>query len=219
MDSKLFYHKLDFDLSDTAKKWVIDRYAEKFKTYFYHDADITQVFDEIAQREWVEGPVGQEVLAFLATYGCDSSYQGITTFISNTEDFYPGNPHVDLKIDKDTFNETIIKSRINIMVLGNPEDEMVWWNWLEFGDPRLAVTEYTSINGIKFTCRNVPGDTKPERLEFVGEPTHRARNLLTPSAFVRTDCAHTANISPGPRLLVTVSLDKTIEEILSFNKV
>jgi hypothetical protein len=215
----IFYHKLDFDLSPVAKQWVVDRYAERFKENFWHDADMTQVFSEDAQREWIEGPVGQEVIPFLATYGCDISHQGITAFISNTQESYPGNPHLDIKVDQD-LRQDIIKSRINIMILGDPNDEMVWWDWLSYGDERLQETEYTTYvfdQERKFKCVNVPGDTKPERLEFLGEPTHKASNLLTPSAFVRTDCAHTANLSPGPRLIVTVSFNKTIDEILSFN--
>jgi hypothetical protein len=215
----IFYHKLDFDLSPVAKQWVVDRYAERFKENFWHDADMTQVFSGDAQQEWIEGPVGQELIPFLATYGCDASHQGITAFISNTQESYPGNPHLDIKVDQD-LRQDIIKSRINIMILGNPNDEMVWWDWLSYGDERLQETEYTTYvfnQERKFKCVNVPGDTKPERLAFLGEPTHRASSLLTPSAFVRTDCAHTANLSPGPRLIVTVSFNKTIDEILSFN--
>jgi len=211
-----FYHKLDFDLSPVARQWVIDRYASRFKEYFWHDADMTQVFDKIAQAEWITGPVGQELIPFLATYGCDTGFQGISAFISNTQEDYPGNPHLDIKVGED-LSQDIIKSRINIMILGDPNDEMVWWDWLSYGDTRLREAEYTTFlfdQERKFKCVNVPGDTKLERLEFLGEPTHRERNLLTPSAFVRTDCAHTANVSAGPRLIVTVPLDKTIEELL-----
>jgi hypothetical protein len=216
----IFYHKLDFDLSSTAKQWVIDRYAERFKEHFWHDADMTQVFDDQAQQEWITGPVGKEIIPFLESYGCDVGFQGITAFISNTEDYYPGNPHVDIKVDKD-LQQDIIKSRMNIMILGNPQDEMVWWDWLSYGDERLQEAEYTTYvfdQAQSFKCVNVPGDTKSKRLAYLGEPTHRERNLLTPSAFVRTDCAHTANLSPGPRLLVTVSFNKTLDEILLFNR-
>jgi hypothetical protein len=215
-----FYHKLDFDLSPTAKQWVIDRYAERFKEHFWHDADMTQVFDDQAQQEWIAGPVGKELIPFLESYGCDVGFQGITAFISNTEEYFPGNPHLDIKVNKD-LTQDIIKSRINIMILGNPEDEMVWWDWLAYGDPRLKEEEYTTYvfeQERKFKCVNVPGADKPERLKFLGNPTHREINLLTPSAFVRTDCAHTANISAGPRLLVTVCFNKTIEEILSYRQ-
>jgi hypothetical protein len=216
-----FYHKLDFDLSPSAKQWVIDRYADKFTEYFWHDADMTQVFSHDAQAEWINGPVGQELLPFLETYGCDASYQGITAFVSNTQDSYPGNPHLDIKVDRN-LEQDIIKSRINIMIQGNPNDEMVWWDWLSYGDDRLQEAEYTTFmfeQEQTFKCLNVPGDTKSERLAFLGAPTHCERNLLTPSAFVRTDCAHTANLSPGPRLIVTVSFNKTIDEILSFNNI
>jgi hypothetical protein len=215
----IFYHKLDFDLSQEAKQWVIDLYREKFKTTFYHDCDTSQIADEVLQQQWQQGPVGRELLPFLATYGLDASYYGITTFISNTAEPYPGNPHIDFKFNREMV-QSPIKSRINIMILGNPDDEMVWWDWLGCDDTRLSEAEYTSdITGQTFTCRNVPGDSKPERLKYVGEPTHRAGRLLSPSAFIKTDCAHTANLSTGPRLLVTVAFGKTIEEILSLNNI
>ena len=51
------------------------------------------------------------------------------------------------------------------------------------------------------------------RWKWLGEPTHCEDRLLAPSAFVRTNCPHTVSVSPGPRIIVTVAFDKTIEEI------
>jgi len=207
----VFYHKLDFDLSPTAKQWVLDRYKDRFNEAFYHDLDVSQLVSAENRQAWDQSPAGAEIKEFLSQFGCDTKFYSIVPFISNTKEFYVGNPHIDLRYDN-----TSIKSRLNIMVLGNPEDEMVWWDWLCYGDERLVEEEYENITGETRTWKNVPGNTKDDRLAFLGEPTVRVKNVLTPSAFVKTNCAHTVNISPVPRLIVSVALSKSIEEVLDY---
>jgi hypothetical protein len=214
-----FYHPLDFALSDIAKKWVIDRYADKFKTEFYHDADVTQVFSEQAQQEWRSSPLGLEVQEFLDQYGLDTRFFGITAFVHNNSEPYPGNPHVDSVVDQD-MNFTRLKTRLNIMVLGNPEDPMEWWDWMDFDDDRYVSADYTTIDAIPFTYpKSIPGATKQDKFKFLGAPTLSVKNALAPSSFVKTDCVHNVSLSPGPRLIVTVCFDKTIDEILSLHTV
>jgi hypothetical protein len=225
MDTTKYYHKLDFDLSPEAKQWVIDRYESKFKNKFYHHDDTAEVFSPQFQDEWHASPVGIEVLNFLKMYGCDTSLMGITTFICNRDEYYPGNPHMDI-LCKDLINkatgalrreEKVIKTRLNIMVLGNPQDEMWWWRDLHYGNPLLADVDYLDLStNLPFTCRNIPGKTKEDRLKLAGTPSCIAGNILTPSAFVKTDCVHTVNCSPTPRVIVTIPLDKSIDELLSF---
>lgn len=215
----LFYHKLDFGLSQQAKDWVLDRYSPHLHKQTYHDADITQVISKEYQQQWHEGPVGKEVLEFLKQYNLDTSFFGITAFIHNVNEPYLGNPHVDSVFDKN-LNFTRMKTRLNIMVLGNPEDKMEWWDWMDFDDDRYVSADYTTINGIPFTYpKSIPGATKEEKFKFLGEPTLAVGNVLTPSAFVKADCVHNVSLSPGPRLIVTVSFDKTIEEILSLHNI
>ena len=223
-----YYHKLDFDLSPEAKQWVIDRYKDKFKEQFYHHDDTSEFFSTQAQEEWHSSLVGIEINDFLKNYGCDTSMAGITTFICNREEYYPGNPHMDI-LCKSLINkvlgtsykyEKVIKTRLNIMVQGNPEDEMWWWGDFGPDNPALADVEYLDLStNLPFTCRNIPGETKEDRLKLAGTPTCIAGNILTPSAFVKTDCVHTVNCSPVPRIIVTVPVDKSIEEILSFANV
>jgi hypothetical protein len=214
-----FYHPVDFDLSAEAKQWVINRYAEKFKEPFYHDADVAQIFSEEFQKEWRASPLGQEIQVFLDQYGLDTSFFGITAFVHNQNEFYLGNPHVDSVVDKD-LNFKRLKTRLNIMVLGNPEDPMEWWDWLDFDDDRYVSADYRTIDGMPFTYpKSIPGDTKEDKFKFLGKPTLSVKNALAPSAFVKTDCVHNVSLSPGPRIIVTVCFDKTIEEILSLNPI
>jgi hypothetical protein len=164
-----------------------------------------------SQSEWQSSVAYYELSKFLQLYDCDTSYYGINVFISNTEDLVKGNPHIDAKFKQG--NTYKIKSRFNVMVLGNASDPMVWWDTVRWGDERLTDHPFTSITGQRYVSKGIPGNTPDERWEFLGKPSEEVTDLLTPSAFVRTDCAHTVYTSGQPRLIVTVALDKTLEEI------
>jgi hypothetical protein len=205
-----FYHKTDFKFSRSATSWILNRYQQRFDKHFFHDLDITQV-DSQSQTEWQSSTAGLELKQFLNQYNCNTDYYGINVFISNTQDLVKGNPHIDAKFKQG--NAYKIQSRFNVMVLGNPSDPMVWWDSMRWGDERLTDYPFVSITGQQYISKGIPGNTPDERWQFLGEPDARVTNLLTPSAFVKTECAHTIYTSPGPRLIVTVALDKTLEEI------
>ena len=214
-----FYHKLDFNVSEDARKWIIQRYEIKFKERFFHHDDTRQLLSPGLQKEWKDSLAGQEIAEFLSNYGCDQSSYSLTTFLCNTVNFYPGNPHVDF-----TFNQRLvrspIKTRLNIMILGNPKDEMVWWDQFPYSSPSLIDVDFKDAGtGFNLRYPTVPGDTKDDRLNFLGDPTYVAGDILAPSAFVKTDCVHTVNLSPRPRLILTVALDKTIEELIEYTAI
>jgi hypothetical protein len=213
----MYYLPTNFDLSDAARKFTLDQYQGRFKENFYHGED-TLEFSPQRQAMWKTSIVGQEINGFLKQYGCDIHWGDILFFISNTKEPFLGNPHIDSKLEenKDTFTHnpnSRIKTRFNIRILGNPLDNMTWWGHMEFGDPRLITHEFKYITGETYFSKNIPGDSMRERWDYLGEPTCVANNYLLPSAFVKTDCAHTVTCSPEPRLILTISLDKTIEEI------
>ena len=126
-------------------------------------------------------------------------------------------PHIDTKTDPITGAVHRIRSRLNVMVMGNPYDPLIWWSSLEYDDPRIVETKFLAPNGREYTNKSVPGHDTQSRYEFLGAPELVARNVYTPSAFVKTDCAHTVHFTPGPRLIVTVALDKSIEELVCLN--
>lgn len=203
------FHQTDFTFSESARQWIVDRYQDRFNRKFFHDLDITQ--NEF-QKEWHNSLAGQELTTFLSKYNCDTSYYGINVFVSNMPYAIKSNPHMDAKFSKG--NAYRIKSRFNVMVLGNPEDPMVWWDQIEYGDPSLVEYKFHSITGQEYSSMCIPGNDPVERWEYLKEPTLRVTNLLTPSAFVKTDCAHAVILSEGPRLIVTVALDKSVDEII-----
>ena len=193
-----------------ARNWVLDRYAGRLEGNIGHDTDLTQ-YTPSAQAEWSNSIVGKELNAFLSQYGCNTEFGGINVFMCTL-----GNPdpHIDTKSDIETGIVYRIKSRLNVMVMGNPHDPLIWWSNFTYDDPRITETKFQAPDGREYTNKSVPGGDTQGRYAFLGAPDHVARNVYTPSAFVRTDCAHTVHFIPGPRLIVTVALDKTIEELL-----
>ena len=207
----MYFHQSSFKFSDNATQYILTKYASVFDNNFMHDLDINQYYGN-NQTEWHDSIVGHELNTYLKQFKCDTSYYGITTFICNTTDTYLGNPHVDTRIDENGV-QTTIKSRLNVLVLGNPTDNMFWWDTMRYGDERMIDSLYKDLNGVEYVSKSVPGKTMRERWDYLSEPTMVANNILTPSAFVRTDCVHTVTCSAGPRLIVTVALNKSIEEL------
>lgn len=208
-----FYHKTSFEFSTEAKSWVLDRYHMRFNQHFFHDFDPTQI-NSHSQIQWRDSIAGQEIIDFLKQYNCTIDYYGIGVFISNTETQIYSNPHSDIKFSNGT--QSKIKSRFNVMILGNQSDEMVWWQDFEYNDARSIDTKFTSSMGHSYVSKSVPGNNPSERWDYLGEPTFRAGNILTPSAFVKTDCAHAVILSSEPRLLVTVAIDRSLSEIVLY---
>lgn len=218
----MFYSTIDFDFSVKTKKLLLDYFLVKFKINFPH-AEAIEEEHPYKKFLWAKTAVGQELAVFLKKFNCNLDYHGINFFVSNTADYYIGNPHIDSIPDNQTNNSDAylhasgsrIKSRFSVMVLGNSQDPMYWWDFMPFGDPRLVVNEFKYLNNERYYSLNIPGSDTKERWDYLGQPTFVADKVWAPSAFIKTDCAHTVNCSPGPRLMVTVPLQKSVEEIIS----
>lgn len=207
----MLYHKTNFDFSPKAKEWAISYYENHFKEHFFHNLEGGQ---QSRQSEWRASPVGQEILNFLSTYNCDTSKLLISAHLCNSKESGYGKPHVDI-INPN--NESIvINTRFNVMILGNPADPMCWWTDIPYNDNRLFETiQYNGRTGKPFKTITIPGESTKEKLNYLGKADVVESNLLTPSAFVRTDIVHTIFHSAGPRLVITVGFDKSIEELIN----
>lgn len=205
-----FYTSSNFKFSPAANQWVLDRYRLRFDQNFFHDLDITQL-DINSQQEWKTSIAGTEIIEYLQSIGCDSDYYGIGVFISNSDQMINSNPHCDVRFKNKT--QSKIKTRFNVMVLGNKDDEMVWWPEYVYGDTRFTESHFTSLTGQQYTSWCIPGNNSSERWQWLGPPVVRSTPLMNTSALVKTDCVHAVVISPGPRLVVTVAIDKDLEQI------
>ena len=202
----MFFQHSDFKFSEKAKNWILDQYHDKFQTMFEHVLDTS-----LSQQVWCGSIVGHELNEFLFKYNLDTNAHGIHALISNDQCSY-NEPHIDF-VDK----SVVVKSRFNVMVVGATSDEMVWWPDWGCQDSRLLLTEYRDVHDDVFVMPSIPGSTPQDRWHTLGEPGVRTQDLYQncSSAFVKTDCAHAVNVSPGPRLLITVGFDKPFEEIFN----
>ena len=161
---------------------------------------------------WQNSPIEQELSDFLLPFGLDLKYAGINCFISNLSKFEITNPHVDiLHRNKQLLP---IKSRFNLMILGNSEDPMCWWNTLKYGDSKLEKKLFT-YGSTFYESLAVPGDSIEERWQHLGTPTEIKTNLLAPSSFVNTNYAHALKLSAGPRLILSVPFDRYLDEYVN----
>lgn len=210
----LLYHKTNFDFSQEAKDWLLNRYKDHFKLNFYHNYDWIQ---NQLQHEWRASIAGEELLSYLSQYNCDTSNLIITAHLANLTIPYYSRPHVDAEqLYGPAKGKITVTSKFNIIVLGNPEDPMLWWTNFHHTDKRLYYSNVLNTRtNQEFSSLSMPGHTNEEKMEYLGPATDTASNLLTPSAFVRTDYVHTVHLSPGPRLVITVGFEKSIEDLIN----
>jgi hypothetical protein len=202
----MFYYQTDFDFSLVAKQYIKNIYKHKFNQNYYHDLEPEKLILSIS-------PPGREIVNFLSKYNLNTKYQGITAFTSNSDTWFEGNPHVDIM--QINGEQVPIRTRFNIMIEGNPDDSMYWWKDISWGSDQLVQNKFTLRSGHGYDSYSIPGNDPKERWYYMGEPSDKKDKLLTPSAFVRTDCTHTVNVSPGPRLIISVAFSETFDDIVS----
>jgi hypothetical protein len=199
-------YQTNFNFSADTLNLIKSKYSKAFNKTFGHD---TEYRISRNNAEWQ--PVFRELENFLHNYDIDLKYAGVNAFISNTSSPTQTNPHVDvLHRGKQLLP---IKSRFNVMILGNPADPMLWWNNFQFGNPN-HVRKTFMYNGHQYESLAIPGDDTESRLAFLGEPSEVKSNILTPSAFVNTSVAHGLQISSGPRLIISVAIDQYIQDYI-----
>ena len=196
----MFYYQTDFDFSPTAKQYIKNIYKHKFNQNYYHDIDSEKLISPLSLP-------GREIVKFLSKYNLNINYQGITAFT------FEGNPHVDIM--RINGEQVPIRTRFNIMIEGTIDDTMYWWKDISWGSDQLIQNQFTLRSGITYNSYSIPGDSPKERWDYMGEPSDKKDKLLTPSAFVRTDCTHTVNVSPGPRLIISVAFAETFDDIVN----
>lgn len=208
----MLFHQTNFNFSPESKNLILRFFQKKFEVEFEHDLDPTSGPE--MNNLWSIGLPGKELRSFFKNYKINLSLCRLDAFISNSQHWYQGNPHIDVN-HKSSSHSEIIKTRFNVLVLGNAEDSMFWWPNFKWPDEKLARYNFSNSSGIIYESWAVPGETLIDRWNYLGNSYVEKKNLLTPSAFVRTDCIHTVHVSPGPRLIITVSIDQTLEDILS----
>jgi len=207
MDYKTkFYQQTNFNVSYKTRSTILKIFEDNWNKHFDHDTEY-QFTNKVLHRT----NLMFEIHKFLGQYNLDLDYAGIQFFTSNITQSSNTNPHVDVLHRQGLLP---IRSRFNIMVLGNPLDPMFWWDTVKWGDSSLQKTEF-SYKGNKHYSFGIKGENILERWQYLGQPSCIKQNLLIPSAFVSTHYAHALNLSKGPRLIISVPFDKEISDYIT----
>lgn len=207
------YYTIPFSFTEETLQWIKEKTApivENFQLNAPQPAALVELPNETLQ-EWYQSTMWQEILTQLAPIGLQTQ-PSIQLFIYKTLDEPKGdtrgNPHID------TFNGVagFIPIRFNILLNGEENQEMVWWDIKNhMTDNRLHVVEFPRPNAPPGTMSKriqARGNTMQERWDTVGEPEY-SHNRLTKfneyASFVRTDILHAIKWDgKSPRLILSV---------------
>lgn len=198
---QVLVNRTDFELSTQSLKWVKHVYEPFFDKPFYHDI-INFVRPDIFETSLL----GKEIRTFLKKYGLNTKYTGIQTFVSNWPEYYQGNPHIDFYWFKNM--NYAVNYRFNILIYGSTKDRLFYWK--NFDRNNLEIKQFSHMKLPAYTSYGIPGNSVEDRWKYLGQPTDTVNNYLIQSSFIRTDLAHTVEVSAGPRLVLSVGF-KEIE--------
>ena len=207
------YHTIPFSLSEASLQWLKEKTAPIVDNY-QRNAPLHAALIEFPKedmQEWYDSFVWQEILAQLAPFGLQTEPM-IQFFIykrvERPKSDPRGNPHIDTLRGIDAF----VPIRFNILLDGEENQEMVWWDIKNFmTDDRLHVAEFPRPNAPPGTMSKriqARGTSMEERWTTVGEPEYRCSTLTKfneSASFVRTDTLHAINWDEkNPRLVLSV---------------
>jgi hypothetical protein len=218
------YLTILFSFSNESLAWAKNKIAP-IAEHYQRTSKSEGALVELPNEEikvWNNSTVYKEILEYLKVLGITEKPTVQFFMYKKLEKMHHlpwlGNPHFD------TFKgvDEIVTYRLNILIEGDDDTEMVWWDIHDRqNDPRLHNAKFPKPDdATKFNIRCQPiGDTKEARWATAGKPKWSNKDLLkfnTCASFVRTDYLHALNWSgKNPRIVLTLRFlepwDTTIE--------
>jgi len=212
------YLTIPFSFSKKTLDWAKNKIAPIVDDYQKNaplDAALVE-FHNGELQDWYDSNVYKEVLGQLNALGITEK-PTIQFFIyKKLEKMYPfpwrSNPHID------TYKgvSEVTTYRFNVLLDGDDDTEMVWWNIHDRqNDSRLHTVKFPRPDdGTKFSVRcQVVGDTTEDRWKTAGAPDWSATKLAkynTWASFVRTDYLHALNWSgKNPRVILSLRFSES----------
>ena len=216
------YYTIPFSLSDESLQWLKEKTAPMVENYQLNaplNAALIE-FPRDQMTEWYTSFVWQEILAKLAPYGLQTQ-PDIQFFIYKKVDKPKADPRGNPHIDTSRGVAGLVPIRFNILLDGEEDQEMVWWDIRDHTtDNRLHVVEFPRPNAPEGTMSRriqARGEKMEDRWETVGEPDYRCSALTKfneYASFVRTDTLHAINWDEkNPRLILSVRYHESWETI------
>jgi hypothetical protein len=159
----------------------------------------------------VQSSAWQELDQFLRSYGIDNGYPQLFIYkqLDQPRSSSLGNPHLDTVGGDGT--ETDVPIRFNILLVGDDDTEMVWWDCDRCSD-FIVNEKFLNPLGQHMGRLQVKGSTPAERWALLGEPVLRKTDLAKKqesASFVRTDRLHALNwTGANPRVILSVRSTK-----------
>ena len=203
------YHTVPFKFSDQSWAWL-QQFFEPIVANYQLNAPAPSAlvkFQDSDYEQFIQSSAWDEIVKFLQTYAITDPYPQLFIYkqLPQARSTVLGNPHIDTTGGDGT--ETNIPIRFNILMNGDEDTEMVWWN-IDRTDLRITNEKFTNPSGQIVGRLQVDGSTPTERWQALGEPTVRSTTLSRKqeyASFVRTDILHALNwTGANPRLILSV---------------
>lgn len=218
------YLTIPFSIHQNNLEWIRQKIKPTFE-HFQKNAPISAalVTDTVDEVNWGQSNAYQEILDCLKDTPVSKMQPAAIQWFLYKQLPVPktnsrGNPHIDTYHDVDG----IVPIRFNILIDGDDNEEMTWWNITGSEHPALIVEEFINPRGKLRKRLQARGRTVAERWSLLGEPLFR-NNQLTKinqwASFVRTDILHSFNWSgSAPRIIMSLRFLEPWSIIEDFRK-
>jgi hypothetical protein len=155
-------------------------------------------------------PPAVQVKKFLNDLGLTNTYVHMFVYKVQSKTISIENPHID------TPGMQPLPGRFNVLVYGNENSKMHWWD-RDVHHPAIQFVDVPNF-GKRW---QVIGDTMKEKFDLIGPPDYSADNLSKfdqTGDFVRTDIVHSIERDGERRLIVSARIHHPWEEILEKTK-
>jgi hypothetical protein len=203
------YKTVNFKFSDQSWAWLQSFFEPIIADYQLHAPAPSALvkFKDQDYQQFVQSLAWTELTQFLQTHNITDPYPQLFIYkkLQRPREITLGNPHIDTTGGDGT--ELDIPIRFNILMSGDDDTEMVWWD-IDRTDKRITNEKFTNPAGQQVGRLQVVGDTPADRWQTLGEPTVRSCALSKKqehASFVRTDILHSLNwTGANPRLILSV---------------
>jgi hypothetical protein len=210
------YYTIPFKLSQESLDWlktITDPLVQEFQEKGVGQSGL--LYDPLTPQqklEWLSSDAWQEINKHFEPLKLVPDTSRIQFFVYKSMEARKdirGNPHIDTYAGIDE----IVPARFNILLNGDDDQEMVWWDTIVpwQNEPKIHIVQFPRPeypDGKLSPRAQAKGENAQERWATMGEPVYRY-NQLTKfneyASFVRTDKLHALNwTAKNPRLILSI---------------
>lgn len=209
-----YYKTVQFKFSDQAWTWLQEFFDPIIADYQKNAAEISALVtikDQDYQR-FLQSLAWVEITDFLQHYDITDPYPQLFIYkkLPRARTTVLGNPHLDSTGDNGTAYDVPV--RFNILMQGDENTEMVWWDHTR-NSSEVVESTFVRPDGQTVGRLQAAGKTLDEKWAVAGEPVARCSTLAKKqqyASFVRTDVLHALNwTGNNSRLILSIRSTNT----------